>query len=55
MKRIYRKLRVLLCKKLCWHKPGLIFGNINDPLHQCYGVCRFCGYNGMIDSQGNLF
>lgn len=51
-----KKLRLLLCEKLGWHKPGVIRGNINDPLNfQMYSDCRYCGYSGMIDSQGNLF
>lgn len=55
MKELRKKLRLLLCKKLGWHKPGVITGSINDPLNQGYSSCRYCGYQGMIDSQGNLF
>lgn len=55
MKGLYKRLRLLLCEKLGWHKPGVIYGSINDPLNQMYSDCRHCGYHGMVDSQGNLF
>lgn len=52
---MYLRFRRWLCRHLHWHRPGLVFGNINDPFQQVYAICRFCGYEGMIDSQGNLF
>lgn len=55
LKKLRRRLRELLCKKMGWHKPGVVYGNMNDPLQQMYSTCRYCGFHGMLDSQGNLF
>lgn len=56
MRALRKKLRLLLCKKLGWHEPGMIHGNISDPPgYLMYSRCIHCGYEGMIDSQGNLF
>lgn len=54
MKEFRRRLRLWLCDKMGWHKPAYVyFGNMDS--FQGYAECRYCGYHGMIDSQGNLF
>jgi hypothetical protein len=48
-------IKRLLCK-IGWHKKGSIHIAPDDPLQfQQYAKCQWCGYEGMIDSQGNLF
>lgn len=39
-----------------WHKKGPTYFSPMDPLQfQLYSTCQWCGKEGMIDSQGNLF
>ena len=45
---------------LGWHSIFVGFDSIHhhsgDPLHfLIYAKCKWCGYAGQIDSQGNLF
>jgi hypothetical protein len=48
-----------LCCSLGWHSyPCFIdaHNNTNDPYQfLTYAKCKYCGYEGQIDSQGNLF
>jgi hypothetical protein len=51
-------IRLWFCKYLGWHSIAkeTLHYNHDDPLHfQQYARCRICGFEGMIDSQGNLF
>lgn len=38
--------------KIGWHSIGDIVGFDGANIH---AKCKWCGYKGMIDSQGNLF
>ena len=39
-----------------WHKVGPIWIEPNDPLHFLGKArCQWCGFEGLVDSQGNLF
>ena len=46
-------LRPAYCRVLPWHSPR----PENTGFDGCsvHAKCRWCGYEGMIDSQGNLF
>lgn len=45
-----------LCCRMGWHRIGGWHTKVNDPLNfQVYARCKWCGFEGMIDSQGNLF
>ena len=49
----FTRLRPLYCKVLPWHSPRPEHtGHDGCSVH---ARCRWCGYEGMIDSQGNLF
>jgi hypothetical protein len=45
-------IKKILCK-MGWHS----FTYIHTSFDVCstYAKCKWCGYEGMIDSQGNLF
>lgn len=44
------------CCDIGWHTPVEIKYLDNDPLHfQQEAKCKYCGYKGLIDGQGNLF
>ena len=49
----FKPARWLFCKILPWHSI------VRDYLHHDgasqHARCRWCGYEGMIDSQGGLF
>jgi len=51
-------IKKLLCK-IGWHSFSYDLVEVpNDPLHTGYCnkyKCKWCGYIGMVDSQGNLF
>ena len=52
-------LKKLLCK-IGWHSIFVGFENPHhaedDPLQfLVFAKCKWCGYEGQIDSQGNLF
>ena len=51
-------IKRLLCK-IGWHSFSYnLVEVLNDPLHTGYCnkyKCKWCGYIGMVDSQGNLF
>lgn len=50
---LFRFLRPFYCKVLPWHSGSYeITGHDGCSAH---ARCRWCGYEGMIDSQGNLF
>ena len=55
---MWKKIRLWFCKHLDWHSidPKSIYTDPKDPAHfLTFGKCKICGYEGMIDSQGNLF
>ena len=45
------------CCWIGWHGPRTDKHHaVDDPLHfLVYAKCKWCGYEGQIDSQGNLF
>lgn len=54
---MYLKIRLWLCKRLGWHAPGS-FWIPRDEEHlglNTHAKCKWCGFEGLIDSQGNLF
>ena len=49
-----------ICCKIGWHSIFVGFDRIRhstkDPLRfLVFAKCKWCGYEGQIDSQGNLF
>jgi len=55
---------IIIFKKFCcwigWHSYFVGFDNshasLKDPLRfLIFAKCKWCGYEGQIDSQGNLF
>jgi len=54
--RMYKKIRLWLCKYLDWHSPEDYHCSEKDPNgFLVYARCKWCGKKGMIDSQGGLF
>ena len=50
-----KKLKAFFCW-MGWHKPINKHKSPKDPLQfLTYAECKWCGYKGQIDSQGNLF
>lgn len=51
---IYKPLQKLYCK-IGWHchMKDYIYESFDGTSEHC--KCKWCGYNGMVDSQGNLF
>jgi uncharacterized membrane protein len=47
----YRKFA---CNVMHWHSYPYFDTTTNDGCSQ-YAKCKWCGYEGMLDSQGNLF
>ena len=49
-----KPLQKFYCK-IGWHchSKDYIFNEFNGVSNHC--TCKWCGYEGMIDSQGNLF
>lgn len=47
-------LRKFYCK-LGWHchSSDYLWNSFDGASNHC--TCKWCGYNGMVDSQGNLF
>lgn len=45
------KVRLWFCRVLGWHGRYKIAGSDGASVH---ATCGHCGYEGMIDSQGNL-
>jgi len=46
-------MRPMFCNRLEWHSPGPeTTGHDGCSTH---ARCRWCGYEGMVDGQGNLF
>jgi len=59
MKYIINKLKKLCCF-MGWHSIFVGFDDVhhhkNDPFKfLTFAKCKWCGYEGQIDSQGNLF
>lgn len=53
---MFRKIRLWLCKHLGWHSPGPSYKDDKDPFRFLnFAKCKICGYEGQLDSQGNLF
>lgn len=52
MRKILMKIKTLFCK-IGWHSFGYIYTSY-DGCSQ-HAKCKWCGYKGMVDSQGNLF
>ena len=53
---MYKKIRIWFCKHLGWHSPIDLHKLPEDPLQfLIFAKCKWCGYEGQIDSQGNLF
>ena len=53
---MYKKFRLWLCKHLSWHTPIEKHHVDNDPLKfLVFAKCKWCGFEGQVDSQGNLF
>lgn len=53
-----RRIRLWCCKHLGWHSidRSTVHKDPNDPLRfLTFARCKICGYEGQIDSQGNLF
>ncbi len=51
-------LEFFFCNVMKWHSLSYecVHYHKDDPLKfQEYAACQWCGYKGMIDSQGNLF
>lgn len=49
---MYKKMRLWMCKHLGWHTIGTLTEFDGCSQH---AICKWCKYEGMIDSQGNLF
>lgn len=47
-------LKRLFCK-IGWHSFPVGFEGIEFDGCSMHSRCRWCGYEGMVDSQGNLF
>ncbi len=47
-----KRIRLWFCKKLGWHRIGRFLYFDGCSVH---AECSVCGYQGIIDSQGNLF
>lgn len=53
---MYKKIRLWLCKYLSWYSPVDYHCSYKDPAgFLVYAKCKWCGFEGMIDSQGGLF
>lgn len=52
MKLLLNKIGLWLCRNLGWHGQ-LESGRFDGA--SVHARCKRCGYEGMIDSQGNLF
>ena len=53
-----KKLDWLFCEKLGWHSRSYndVHHTKNDPNKFLkFAKCKWCGFEGQIDSQGNLF
>lgn len=49
---MFRKLRLWLCSKgIHWAK----WTAVSHDGASVHAICNLCGYEGMVDSQGNLF
>lgn len=50
----FKILQKIFCK-IGWHchKKDYIYQSFDGASVHC--KCKWCGYNGMVDSQGNLF
>lgn len=48
-----------MIKRFCcwigWHSIFVGFKSVNTDGFILHAQCKWCGYKGMIDSQGNLF
>lgn len=51
MKEKFKKL----CCKIGWHSPPHLWQPIEFDGNTMHCKCPWCGYVGMVDSQGNLF
>ena len=51
--KLFARLRPIYCKVLPWHSPRPEQTSFDGC--SVHARCRWCGYEGMIDSQGNLF
>jgi hypothetical protein len=48
-------IRKLFCK-IGWHKPINLKHSERDPFRVLvFAECKWCGFKGQVDSQGNLF
>ena len=47
-------IKKFLCR-IGWHSIFVGFDNTEHDGASQHARCRWCGYEGMIDSQGNLF
>lgn len=50
---VFARLRPVYCKVLPWHSPRPEQTGFDGC--SVHARCRWCGYEGMIDSEGNLF
>jgi hypothetical protein len=48
-------LKRILCKVLRWHSIFVGFEYLGFDGCSTHAKCKWCGYEGMIDSRGNLF
>ncbi len=53
LKDIKFKIGSFFCRWLHWHAPGPVL-SVYDPVN-VHSVCKYCGKNIMLDSQGNWF
>ena len=51
--RLFRFVRPFFCKVMAWHSRNYETTSFDGC--SVHARCKWCGYEGMIDSQGNLF
>ena len=49
------KLFRTACCKMGWHSPSRLWESTGHDGCSAHARCPWCGFEGMIDSQGNLF
>lgn len=55
MNKVIKAIRKLMCR-IGWHSPIDYRNDPKDPRHfLVFARCKYCGYEGQIDSQGNLY
>lgn len=56
--RLFRKIKEKYKKFACWigwHSPPSKWEAVETKFGTTHCKCPWCGYEGMVDSQGNLF